>query len=216
MRNLLRIAIAVLVASTTALQPGAAGAATPAQAAQLCAGAGYKNFERADGSSFQNPGQCVQYAVQTGNLYEVVIASSVLSIIGGATGCEDPDANGDRSCIDEAGGCITGTFSTPDCPSDTSHFDYSNSYVLHPDGSVNGEGTAVCTGCVVAGRTGEVDLATTATGAPPDPDFPVLSSGTWRISSGTGGLVGIGGSGTWSVDFNTLNHTYTGKITLPI
>jgi hypothetical protein len=211
---------AVVALATTLLLALPAAAVSPSEAAHLCARNGFQSFQRADGTAFQNAGECVSYAVHTGTLQEVLDAHSVLAVLGGGAGCLGPDGNGDLTCTEGASGCISGAFNTPApaCPFGTSSFRYMNQYVWHPDGTALGDGTAVCSGCVVAGRTGEVDFISTGQGqVPQSPDnVLILSSGTWRISSATGALLGLSGSGTWSFDPTTFNHVYSGTISLRV
>jgi hypothetical protein len=219
MTRFFRCSLGLLVAVVAALPAVPVAAVTPAQAARLCAGKGYQGFVRQDGSGFPNPGACVNYAVQTGTLNEVLDAHSVLSIVGGGAGCIGPDSNGDLTCTEGAGGCISGAFNTPatNCE-DIAGFSYTNNYLWHSDGSASGSGIAVCTACVVAGLTGDVNFVTTGVGQGPQSldNALILSGGTWSISSATGQLVGLSGSGRWSVDFSNLHHIYDGTISLAV
>lgn len=68
---------------------------------------------------------------------------------------------------------------------------------VHSDGSVNGQGTEVCTGCTIGGRTGDY----TAT-------FSFSAHGSRLVSQltfqgGSGGLAGLHGGGSFVVTHTT-------------
>jgi hypothetical protein len=205
------------------LVPAAAGAPSPKDA---CKEGGYLTLARSDGTSFKNQGHCVSYAVHGGTLFRGVDASSVYTALRGFGGpVGPPDANGDRIGSTGDGGIITGAFSfagvcVPQYPN-TDCFNFGMQflgYVLHPTGLAEGNGTATCDPCAVAGHTGTLTFATTLVGHAVTINgmtFVALDGGTWRITSGTGDLAAISGVGTWTPGAGNT-RSFSGKVLLPI
>jgi hypothetical protein len=129
------------------------------------------------------------------------IAPSVYTAMKGAAGglVTPPDANGDSFGQLFDFGPVTGGFS--------GSMGWQLNYVVHTrTGLVGGTGTVVCDPCTVNGLIGTVNFNLTIIGqatlfscGPPNlcADFTSLG-GTWTISSATGALVGLTGSGTWT------------------
>jgi hypothetical protein len=75
--------------------------------------------------------------------------------------------------------------------------------VIHPDGSVNFNGTDVCA-CTVTGRSGTIVLPFSGTGDPSG-----FVSGRFTIGHGTGGLANLHGVGTFQSS-NGATGTFSG------
>ena len=182
---------------------------------------------RADGSSFKNEGLCVSYAVLGGTLFRELDAASVYTALRGFGGpLGPPDANGDRIGSTGDGGLITGAFSLPGtCVPVFPNTDCFNfgmlflGYVLHTTtGVAEGTGTASCDPCSVGGRTGTLNFSTTVVGHAVTFDgfvFVAFDGGTWHITSGTGDLATISGSGTWTPGAGNT-RVFAGKVLSPI
>jgi hypothetical protein len=222
-RSLL-LALASIAVMAFALVPTDASAASPKDA---CKGGGYLTLDRSDGTSFKNQGQCVSYAVHGGTLFRALDASSVYTALRGFGGpLGPPDANGDRTGSTGDGGFITGAFSLPGTcvpqPPNTDCFNFGMlflGYVLHTTtGLAQGNGTATCDPCSVAGLTGTLSFSTTVVGHAVTSDgvvFVAFDGGTWQITSGTGDLAAISGAGTWTPGAGNT-RVLAGKVLFPI
>jgi hypothetical protein len=188
-----------------------------------CLDGGYKTLVRANGTSFENLGACVSYAVQGGTLFRLLDASSVYTPLRGFGGpLSPPDANGDRIGSIGDGGPITGAFSYPGTCPDTVCSNFAMQflgYVLHTStGIAQGTGPATCDPCSVGGHAGTVSFATTMVGhlvTFDGIDFAALDGGTWQISSATGDLAAISGSGTWTQETNGT-RAFHGSVLAPV
>lgn len=67
----------------------------------------------------------------------------------------------------------------------------SETFVISSDGTFAGRGVEVCTGCTIAGRTGDFAAVFTLSGGPSFMQF----SGTLKFICGSGGLAGLRGGG---------------------
>lgn len=126
-----------------------------------------------------------------------------------------PDPNGDRFFFAKDIGPISGGFN--------GRMNWVLNYVWHTrTGIVDGTGAGICDPCTVNGLIGTVNFTLTASGhgslvsCPPSPSpCPLITivGGTWTISSATGALVGLTGSGTWTqtVLSNVLNRFLSGS-----
>ncbi len=145
----------------------------------------------------------------------------VYSILNGTCG------SGSATHSNNFGG-ISGTFNAPvlvpggtGCVSSTGFrmfltWDFQN---LNGAGSplAVGNGTATCDPCTVAGRTGAVDFALTVLGlasvdASGEPSVTGQLGGLWTIVGSTGGLTGLTGQGTYSLEKPIV---FIGTINLP-
>jgi len=144
---------------------------------------------------------------------QATIAPSMYTAMKGAGGpVTPPDANGDSFGQLGDWGPVTGGFN--------GSMDWRLNYVVHTrTGLVDGTGTVVCDPCTVNGLSGTINIAVTITGqatvvfcGPPNlcADFTSLG-GTWTIASGTGALVGLTGSGTWTQLPATRNRLLSGS-----
>jgi hypothetical protein len=214
-----------LIVLTFSLTPTGAYAASPKDA---CKDGGYLTLARSDGTSFKNQGQCVSYAVHGGTLLRGIDATSVYAALRGFGGpLSPPDANGDRVGSTGDGGLITGAFGPGPCvpqPPNTFCLNFGMlflGYVLHTTtGLAQGNGTATCDLCSVAGHTGTVSFSTTVVGHAvtfDDSVFVAFDGGTWQITGGTGDLAAISGSGTWVPGpGNTNTRVFAGRILFPV
>lgn len=192
-----------------------------------CLHGGYQVLVRSNGTSFGNVGACVSYAVRGGTLFRALDATSVYTPLRGFGGpLGPPDANGDRIGSTGDGGSITGAFSLPGtCVPQFPSTDCSNfgmlflGYVLHTTtGVAEGNGTASCDPCSVAGLTGTVSFSTTLVGHAVTFDglvFVALDGGTWQITAGTGDLAAISGSGSWTQQADG-SRVFHGSVLSPI
>jgi hypothetical protein len=84
-------------------------------------------------------------------------------------------------------------------------FTDTDTFVTRADGSFQGHGTEVCTGCTLAGRTGDFtatfNLQGTATGTPSHSG----TGGHLTFISSSGGLAGLHGQGTFT---GALTYAY--------
>ncbi len=192
-----------------------------------CLDGGYKTLVRSNGTSFANLGACVSYAVRGGTLFRSLDASSVYTLLRGFGGpLGPPDANGDRIGSTGDGGSITGAFSYPGtCVPvfpNTACFNFGMlflGYVLHTStGIAQGTGPATCDPCSVGGHAGTVSFTATMVGhlvTFNGLDFAAIDGGTWQISSATGDLAAISGSGTWTQETNGT-RAFHGSLLAPV
>jgi hypothetical protein len=222
-RRLLAPFVALVIASLGALPVSAAAPSTLAP----CLDGGYQGLVRSDGSSFANVGACVSYAVRGGTLFRTIDASSVYTPLRGfGTPLSPPDANGDSFASFGDGGIITGGFSQGPCipqPPNTVCLNFGMTvlgYVLHTTtGRAQGTGTATCDPCSVGGNAGTVNFAVTLVGHEitlPDGTVGIaFDPGTWQITSATGGLAAISGSGHWVLNADNT-RSFSGSILAPV
>jgi hypothetical protein len=92
-------------------------------------------------------------------------------------------------------------------------------YVLHTTtGVAQGNGTASCDPCSVGGHVGTISMAATMAGHAVTFNglvFVAIDGGTWQITSATGGLAGISGSGHWTQEANGT-RAFDGSILAPV
>lgn len=223
-RRFLAPLVALVIASLGALPVSAAAPSTLAP----CMDGGYKGLVRSDTTTFANVGACVSYAVRGGTLFRALDASSVYTPLRGfGTPLSPPDANGDSFGSFGDGGFITGAFSfPPPCVPpfpNTICFNFGMQvlgYVLHTTtGLAQGNGTATCDPCSVGGVVGTVNFAVTVVGHAitlSDGSVGVaFDPGTWQITSGTGGLAAISGSGHWTFNADGT-RAFSGSILAPV
>jgi hypothetical protein len=192
-----------------------------------CFDGGYQGMVRSDGTSFANLGACISYAVRGGKLFRTLDASSVYTALRGSGGpLSPPDANGDSFGSFRDGGFITGGFSfggtcIPQFPN-TVCFNFGMQflgYVLHTTtGMAQGNGTASCDPCSVGGHVGTVSFTMTMVGHAVTFDgfvFVAIDGGTWQISSATGDLARISGSGHWTQEANNT-RLFDGSILVQV
>lgn len=192
-----------------------------------CLDGGYQVLVRADGTSFANLGACVSYAVRGGTLFRLLDASSVYTLLRGFGGpLGPPDANGDRIGSTGDSGSITGAFSFPGTcvPTfpNTACFNFGMQflgYVLHTStGVAQGTGPATCDPCSIGGHAGTISFATTMVGHAATFDgfvFVAIDGGTWQITSASGDLAGISGSGTWTQEPDGT-RAFHGSVLAPV
>jgi Protein of unknown function (DUF3224) len=79
-------------------------------------------------------------------------------------------------------------------------------FTVHPDGSITGHGTETCAACTIGGRTGGYTEAFNFTATANFASF----AGRFAVLSGTGGLAGLRGEGTFQgAGFSeTINLNY--------
>jgi hypothetical protein len=216
--------VALVIASLGALPVSAAAPSTLAP----CMDGGYKGLVGSNGTSFANQGACISYVVHGGALLRAIDASSVYTPERGfGTPLSAPDANGDRFASFGDSGVITGGFSfPPTCannPPITFCINFGMTflgYVLHTTtGVAQGNGTASCDPCWVGGHAGTVNFTATLAGHEvtlPDGSVGVsFEPGTWQITSATGGLAAISGSGHW-IENADGTRTFSGSILAPV
>jgi hypothetical protein len=228
-RRLFAPLVALVIASlgTVAVSAAQVSAGAPSTIAP-CMDGGYRGLARADGTSFANQGACVSYAVRGGALLRAIDAGSVYEPGRGfGTPLSPPDANGDSFASFGDGGVITGGFSVPPtCPNNppiTFCINFGMTflgYVLHTTtGVAQGNGTALCDPCWVGGHPGTVNFSATLVGhAVTLSDGSVgvgFDPGTWRITSATGELAAISGSGNW-IENADGTRTFSGSILAPV
>jgi len=136
------------------------------------------------------------------------IAPSLYTAMRGAGGpVTPPDANGDSFGQLGDGGPVAGGFN--------GSMGWRLNYVVHTrTGLVDGTGTVECDPCTVNGLSGTVNFSLTITGqatlfscGPPNLCAAFTSlGGTWTISSATGALVGLTGSGTWTTASGNIGN----------
>ena len=73
----------------------------------------------------------------------------------------------------------------------------------HADGSVDAHGTEVCSSCTIGGRTGSYIAAFSLTGSAAG-----VLAGHLTFTSGSGGLAGLHGEGTFTVDTYSYNYRF--------
>jgi hypothetical protein len=73
----------------------------------------------------------------------------------------------------------------------------------HADGSLNATGTEVCTSCVIGGRTGSYIAAVSVTVS-----VAGVIAGHLTFTSGSGGLAGLHGDGTFTADTYSYNYRF--------
>ena len=228
-RRFLALIVSLAIASLGLMPVGAAAQVSSGVPATFapCLDGGYKTLVRSNGTSFQNLGACVAYAVQGGTLFRLLDASSVYTPLRGFGGpLSPPDANGDRIGSIGDGGSITGAFSfpgtcVPEFPS-TDCFNFGMlflGYVFHTStGLAQGTGPATCDPCAVGEHAGTVNFTATMVGhlvTFNGIDFVAIDGGTWQISSATGALAAISGSGTWTQEPNGT-RAFHGSVLAPV
>lgn len=75
--------------------------------------------------------------------------------------------------------------------------------VTHADGSVNGDGTEVCSSCTIGGRTGSYIAAYSFTVS-----VAGVLAGHLTFTSGSGGLAGLQGEGTFAAGTYSYNYRF--------
>jgi hypothetical protein len=75
--------------------------------------------------------------------------------------------------------------------------------VTHADGSVNADGTEVCGSCTIGGRTGSYIAAYSLTVS-----VSGVVAGHLTFTSGSGGLAGLHGEGTFTADTYSYNYRF--------
>jgi hypothetical protein len=75
--------------------------------------------------------------------------------------------------------------------------------VTHADGSVNGGGTEVCSSCTIGGRTGSYIAAYSFTLS-----VAGVLAGHLTFTSGSGGLAGLQGEGTFTAGTYSYNYRF--------
>jgi hypothetical protein len=75
--------------------------------------------------------------------------------------------------------------------------------VTHADGSINADGTEVCGSCTVGGRTGSYIAAYSLTVS-----VSGVVAGHLTFTSGSGGLAGLHGEGTFTADTYSYNYRF--------
>lgn len=217
MRRLLVLPLVWVATMAFSVMPITASSASQKDA---CKDGGYLILVRADGTSFQNQGQCVSYAVHGGTLFRGLDAGSVFTGLRGAGGPPGPpDANGDSTGGSFDSGAITGAFSG--ATGNGFNFVMFFNYVLHtPTGIAQGTGTASCDPCTVNGRNGTVSFTTTVVGHAfifDGSTFVAYDRGTWQIDIATGDLAPISGKGTWTPAATPPNtRIFAGTIFFPL
>jgi hypothetical protein len=73
----------------------------------------------------------------------------------------------------------------------------------HADGSLNATGTEVCSSCAIGGRTGSYMAAFSATVS-----VAGVVAGHLTFTSGSGGLAGLHGEGTFTADTYSYNYRF--------
>jgi hypothetical protein len=147
------------------------------------------------------PFAAVAFAIMPITAAAVTVAgSSTYTAQRGAGGpATAPDANGNSFASFADGGPVTGAF--------TGSMGWRINYVLHTQtGLVDGTGTVVCDPCTVAGLSGTATLAVTISGHGSLVTCGTnavciswtIAGGAWTVSSATGALAGLIGSGTWT------------------
>lgn len=223
-RRFLAPLLTLVIVSFAVLPASASG---PPGTFAPCLDGGYQTLVRADGTSFASLGACVSYAVQGGTLFRLIDASSVYTPLRGFGGpLGPPDSNGDEIGSLGDGGSITGAFSfpgtcVPGFPN-TVCFNFGMQflgYVLHTStGLAEGTGPATCDPCAVGGHAGTVSFATTMVGHAVTFNgfvFVALDGGTWHITTASGGLAGVSGSGTWTENSDGT-RAFHGSILAPV
>jgi hypothetical protein len=75
--------------------------------------------------------------------------------------------------------------------------------VTHADGSINANGTEVCDSCTIGGRTGSYTAAYSVTVS-----VSGVVAGHLTFTSGSGGLAGLHGEGTFTADRYAYNYRF--------
>jgi hypothetical protein len=73
----------------------------------------------------------------------------------------------------------------------------------HADGSLNATGTEVCSSCAIGGRTGSYIAAVSLTVS-----VAGVIAGHLTFTSGSGGLAGLHGEGTFTADTYSYNYRF--------
>lgn len=221
--------MSLVIASLGLMPVGAAAQVSSGVPASFapCLDGGYKTLVTSTAAPFETLGACVSYAVRGGTLFRLLDASSVYTPLRGFGGpLSPPDANGDEIGSFGDGGSITGAFSfpgtcVPGFPN-TVCFNFGMQflgYVLHTStGVAQGTGPATCDPCSIAGHAGTVSLAATMVGHAATFNgfvFVAIDGGTWRITSASGGLTGVSGSGTWTENPDNT-RPFHGSILAPV
>ena len=228
-RRILAPLLSLAIASLGVMPVSAAGQVSSGVPGSFapCLHGGYQVLVSADGTPFANVGACVSYAVRGGVLFRLLDASSVYTPLRGFGGpVSPPDANGDSFGSIADGGSITGAFSFPGTciPGfpNTVCFNFGMQflgYVLHTStGIAQGSGPATCDPCSVGGRAGTIGFATTMVGHAVTFDglvFVAIDGGTWQITSASGDLAGISGSGTWTEEADGT-RAFHGTVLAPV
>jgi hypothetical protein len=219
MSRRLLVALASVAIASLGMLPVSGAAQAPSGVPNTfapCLGGGYQTLVRSDGTSFANLGACVSFAVRGGTLFRALNASSVYTPQRGSGGTwTAPDANGNSFGGQRDGGPITGAFN--------GGMGWQFDFVLHTTtGVVDGTGTASCDPCSVAGLTGTVSFSLTESGhgslVSCDPFLCAaiaIDGGTWQITSATGNLAAISGSGSWTQDANG-SRVMSGSVLSPV
>jgi hypothetical protein len=75
--------------------------------------------------------------------------------------------------------------------------------VTHADGSIDANGTEVCSSCTIGGRTGSYIAAYSLTVS-----VSGVFAGQLTFTSGSGGLAGLHGEGTFTADTYSYNYRF--------
>jgi len=75
--------------------------------------------------------------------------------------------------------------------------------VTHADGSINAHGTAVCDSCTIGGRAGSYVAVYSLTVS-----VAGVVDGHLTFTSGSGGLAGLHGEGTFTIDAYSYNYHF--------
>jgi hypothetical protein len=75
--------------------------------------------------------------------------------------------------------------------------------VTHADGSIDATGTEVCSSCTIGGRTGSYIAAYSLTAS-----VSGVVAGHLMFTSGSGGLAGLHGDGTFTADTYSYNYRF--------
>jgi hypothetical protein len=75
--------------------------------------------------------------------------------------------------------------------------------VTHADGSIDANGTEVCSSCTIGGRTGSYIAAYSLTVS-----VSGVFAGHLTFTSGSGGLAGLHGEGTFTADTYSYNYRF--------
>ena len=76
--------------------------------------------------------------------------------------------------------------------------------VTHADGSINANGTEVCGSCTIGGRTGSYIAAYSVSMS-----VSGVVAGHLTFTSGSGGLAGLHGEGTFTADAYSYNYRFS-------
>jgi hypothetical protein len=90
----------------------------------------------------------------------------------------------------------------------TGAFTDTGTFVTRADGSFFGYGTEVCTGCTLAGRVGDLTATYNFQGTATGTLSHAGAGGHLTFISGSGGLVGLHGQGTFTLA-GTYSYAYS-------